>query len=135
MTDEGRRKLSELMRARWEDPATREPLIEGIRRTRKPHVVTEDTKAKISASRTQAWRNEESRARQCKAQSEGQRAAWADPEKAQARIEKCRATRLAKLIANGGSPPPRPGEPPPQRPDTVTILPRTATGAIDVDSR
>lgn len=124
MTDEGRRKLSELMRARWEDPASREPLIDGIRKTKRAEHLPEETKAKISASRTARWRDEESRAKQVKAQSAGQKAAWADPEKRAARVAKRRAT-IARKSAELTTPP----EP------TISALPRTATGAIDVNPR
>lgn len=130
MTEEGRRKLSELMKARWSDPSTRESLEAGLRTRKRMPSLTDEVKAKISASRAVTWRNEDSRQRQCKAQSAGQKAAWADPEKAAARLEKCRQTRLAKQIASGLQ------EPTPTTPATThTALPRTTSGEIDVNHR
>jgi hypothetical protein len=102
MTDEGRARLSAAMKQRWANKETREQLMNAQKKAPRVYApLSDEAKAKISASRAAAWRTGDKEV-VCEHMSQAVKNAWSDPEKRAARIEKCRATRAAKKEkANG----------------------------------
>ena len=85
---EYREKMSTALKARWEDPDYRARMK-----------FSDAGLASLRDALTERWADPDHREMMQAAQSKGTTAAWADPVRKAARLEKRRATELAKLNA------------------------------------